>query len=78
MFEFVKECRHLALRDRMYELSVSRKKSNEMFEFVKNLSIGFMTSDGPIVYAEEKIKMFKFIKECRHWLNDILCTNCLH
>jgi len=25
-----------------------------MFEFVKNLSIGFMTSDGPIVYAEEK------------------------
>lgn len=28
-----------------------------MFEFVKNLSIGFMTSDGPIVYAEEKMKM---------------------
>lgn len=49
-----------------------------MFEFVKNLSIGYITSDGPIVYAEEKIKMFKFIKECRHWLNDILCTNCLH
>lgn len=33
------------------------EKSNEMFEFVKNLSIGFMTSDGPIVYAEAKMKM---------------------